>query len=209
MDDVEKFRKHHGKLPADLTIPEIAENATRPGTAANPGPLDGWDNPLKYELHGDTFTVCSLGRDGRPGGVGLDADLCGPRQDDAPPKDPHASLFLDRPERPTFWQFVTVWDPEEIKGNNVLMWAALCVVLAFGLMLVTSWPLVQQARDQKQIDPALIAKYEKLYAVFDPHAPAADRAASLLTFCTNSIVLILASMLFAAYITFMHFQSGH
>ena len=55
----------------------------------------------------------------------------------------------------------------------------------------------------------MIAKYEKLYAAIDPQAPAADRAASLLMFCTNAIVLILASMVFAAFITFMHFQSGH
>ena len=85
-------------------------------------------------MHGDKFTICSLGRDGRPGGVGLDADSCGPRGNKSP-KDPNASLFLEDPQRPTFWQFVTVWDPGEIKGNNVLMSAAgLRQALAFGLM---------------------------------------------------------------------------
>ena len=123
MHAVEKFQKDHGKLPADLTVPEIAEHAWRPDTDAKLGPLDGWGNPLKYEVHGDKFTICSLGRDGRPGGVGLDADSCGPRENNSP-KDPNASLFLEDPQRPTFWQFVTVWDPGEIKGNNVLMWAA-------------------------------------------------------------------------------------
>lgn len=37
--------------------------------------LDAWGHPLQYTVDGDTYTITSFGRDGAPGGVGLDADL--------------------------------------------------------------------------------------------------------------------------------------
>ena len=155
----------------------------------------------------DKVTVCSLGRDGTPGGVGLDADICGLVPKDVS-KEAESAQFPAQ-ERPTFMQFLTTRDPQELSGNSVLMWATLCVVLAFGLMLITSWPLVRQTLDRSQTSPALIARYEKLYAVLDPDAPVADRAASLLSCSTNAIVLVLVSILFAGVITFFHIQSGH
>jgi hypothetical protein len=206
--DVEDFRKAHGKFPPDLKVPEIAQRAMRPGAAEKTGPLDAWNNPLKYEVHADKVTVCSLGRDGTPGGVGLDADICGLVPKDVS-KEAESARFPPQAERPTFRQFLTTRDLQELSGNGVVMWAALCVVLAFGLMLITSWPIIRQTLGRTQASPALIARYEKLYAVLDPDAPVADRAASLLSCSTNAIVLVLASLLFSGVITIFHIQSGH
>lgn len=38
-------------------------------------PADGWDHPFEYQSDGNSFTLKSLGKDGKPGGEGLDADL--------------------------------------------------------------------------------------------------------------------------------------
>ncbi len=36
---------------------------------------DGWERPIEYVVEGGSYTLRSLGRDGEPGGVGLDCDL--------------------------------------------------------------------------------------------------------------------------------------
>jgi hypothetical protein len=38
-------------------------------------PLDGWGRPFLHSVEGREYVVTSLGRDGKPGGVGLDCDL--------------------------------------------------------------------------------------------------------------------------------------
>ncbi|WP_284052317.1 type II secretion system major pseudopilin GspG [Stakelama marina] len=38
-------------------------------------PADGWDHPFEYESNGSSFTLKSLGKDGKPGGQDLDADI--------------------------------------------------------------------------------------------------------------------------------------
>jgi hypothetical protein len=60
-------------------------------------PVDVWWNAIQYETNGDRFVVYSFGRDGRPGGDGLDGDLY-PRSSGRP-----------RPVA-TLWQFTA--DPE-------------------------------------------------------------------------------------------------
>lgn len=42
-------------------------------------PVDPWGNPYVYESTGSSFSLTSLGRDGKPGGEGLDADIGGAR----------------------------------------------------------------------------------------------------------------------------------
>jgi len=37
--------------------------------------LDGWSRFFAYAIDGNQYTITSLGRDGKPGGVGLDSDL--------------------------------------------------------------------------------------------------------------------------------------
>jgi hypothetical protein len=36
---------------------------------------DAWDRPLIYQIDDDGFSLTSLGKDGAPGGSGLDADV--------------------------------------------------------------------------------------------------------------------------------------
>ncbi len=38
-------------------------------------PLDAWGRPFVYSIDGTDFKLSSYGRDGKPGGIGLDADL--------------------------------------------------------------------------------------------------------------------------------------
>ncbi|MCF6457522.1 type II secretion system major pseudopilin GspG [Pseudoalteromonas sp. MMG024] len=38
-------------------------------------PLDPWDNPYFYQQQGNSYTLMSLGRDGKQGGEELDSDI--------------------------------------------------------------------------------------------------------------------------------------
>ena len=55
-------------LPVNLNVLPIREGYTNRTT-------DGWKRPLTYRIDtNDTFTLSSLGRDGKVGGTGDDAD---------------------------------------------------------------------------------------------------------------------------------------
>jgi len=41
----------------------------------NGSPLDGWGRPFLYSVDGTRYVITSLGRDAKPGGIGLDCDL--------------------------------------------------------------------------------------------------------------------------------------
>ena len=77
----------------------------------------GGDDPFYYEVKDGEYLVYSLGRDGQPGGVGLDADMYSNNRDES-------SLM------PTFAQFITTKDKEEIVGSNVFMWAGTSCMLS-------------------------------------------------------------------------------
>jgi hypothetical protein len=59
--DIAEYREEEGQLP--------------PAIDALPHAEDGWGRLFIYEIEGDDYTLTSLGRDGQPGGVGLDCDL--------------------------------------------------------------------------------------------------------------------------------------
>lgn len=40
-------------------------------------PLDAWGRPYEYSAQGGAFTIKSFGKDGKPGGEGVDADIEG------------------------------------------------------------------------------------------------------------------------------------
>ena len=59
----------HGRLPTDLNMLPIRQGYANRST-------DGWKRALNYTVNGDAkFTLSSLGRDGRIGGTGDDADI--------------------------------------------------------------------------------------------------------------------------------------
>ncbi len=80
------YRLDNGDYPT--TEQGLAALATRPTAAPVPAnwhgegylpdvPVDPWGNPYVYKSPGDTgaFDLMTLGKDGEPGGEGLDADL--------------------------------------------------------------------------------------------------------------------------------------
>lgn len=59
----------HHRLPDNLSdLPKLIDNRSE-------SIVDGWGRPIQYEEDGQTVTLLSLGKDGRPGGAGLDTDI--------------------------------------------------------------------------------------------------------------------------------------
>ena len=90
--------------------------------------VDRWDRPYQYRAEGNNYTLFSLGRDGKPGGVGLDEDL--DVRDSIPQKDGHFQL----PDVgvPTLRQFTF-----ECGTGGVRLVSALAGVFAFVACLVS------------------------------------------------------------------------
>lgn len=73
-DAIPEYQKEHGSLPASLR--DLSDLDKRGFELTVDGrPLDEWGHPIRYEVTEDICNVYSLGRDGQPGGVGLDAEL--------------------------------------------------------------------------------------------------------------------------------------
>lgn len=133
---IDAYAQEKQVLPSslrDLSLPEDAYV----GTDKTGVPLDRWDRPLQYATNGSDYGVTSYGRDGQPGGVGLDYDLS---RDDLP-KDSsrHASTSpwswkLPQRSTPTFWQFVS--DRGEFANTGAGGMMALLSVLAGAVAFV-------------------------------------------------------------------------
>jgi len=71
--DIQDYHKQNGKWPASLDVvgldPDYPDN--------NDGNVwvDSWGRPYVYRLTKNGYTLMSYGRDGKPGGVGLDSDI--------------------------------------------------------------------------------------------------------------------------------------
>ncbi len=114
------YHETHGVLPDDLAeIPDAYAMLNQPGEPL----LDSWGNPFQYRCEGQTFELFSYGRDGRPGGVGLDADL-----------------YHDQRNRelaqPTFQQFFLTNDESEVVRNSFLRAGLMagCLVVFFTML---------------------------------------------------------------------------
>jgi general secretion pathway protein G len=80
------YRLDNGAYPTtDQGLKALVEKPTTPPLPASwpeggylSAPAeDGWGKPYEYRSDGATFTIRSLGRDGKEGGEGVDADLSG------------------------------------------------------------------------------------------------------------------------------------
>jgi general secretion pathway protein G len=80
------YRLDNGNYPtSEQGLKALVEKPTTapvPGSWAQGGylsapPLDAWQKPYEYQSDGMSFTIRSLGRDGKPGGEGVDADIDG------------------------------------------------------------------------------------------------------------------------------------
>ena len=83
------------------------------------GFVDGWQRPYLFSENGTNFLITSLGRDGKPGGRGVDADLTD--------KNP-----WPKEAWPTFSQF---WSNEHF--NGMIHTSIVCGILAGFLSLLT------------------------------------------------------------------------
>lgn len=66
---VQKHRNEHGKLPR--TLSEVKNSDFEDIDKWR----DAWQHPIVYQQQGDKYSIVSYGRDGKAGGIGLDADL--------------------------------------------------------------------------------------------------------------------------------------
>lgn len=80
------YRLDNGDYPTtDQGLKALVEKPTAPPIPANwaqggylsDAPLDAWGKPYVYKSENGGFTIRSLGKDGKPGGEGIDADIDG------------------------------------------------------------------------------------------------------------------------------------
>jgi len=101
------YAREHGQFPDSLEqLPDLKEGWH---------PVDPWKHPYQYGKTADGYRLLSLGRDGKPGGVGLDADIDSEQGDD---------ILIE----PTLSQFLF-----EAKGGRTLFNVAIVASLFAGL----------------------------------------------------------------------------
>lgn len=78
------YRLDNGQYPTtEQGLKALAQKPSTPpipsawpeGGYVSETPVDAWGNPYVYSSTGSSFELKSLGKDGQPGGEGLDADL--------------------------------------------------------------------------------------------------------------------------------------
>ncbi len=74
-EQLEAFQKACSKLPSELN--ELTKEAPcwRPPTLDSDVMIDGWSRPIQYKAEGASYTLRSLGADGKEGGDEFDRDL--------------------------------------------------------------------------------------------------------------------------------------
>lgn len=113
VEAVAEYKNSNGSSPRSLTDLDGENNRWYQDGVW----IDGWGNPLASTYDGVTLLVTSYGRDGKPGGTGLDHDLT-----NLNPK-PDASL-------PTFRQFLF-----QMPSGQIQMWCAVIGVVLFTVVL--------------------------------------------------------------------------
>ncbi len=73
-EEIETYKQQTGTIPTSLDDLDVLEEASRRFGEAAPHE-DGWGRPFIFETDGKDCLVISYGRDGKPGGAGLDHDL--------------------------------------------------------------------------------------------------------------------------------------
>ena len=118
------FNRQHDRYPQSLDdLPDFKDWRLR----------DRWKHPYHYSRTETGFRLLSLGRDGKPGGLGLDADI---------DSEVENTIRID----PTFSQFL--W---EGVGSATLLWvaliASLCALLAcYRTAGPRGWPIFMREK---------------------------------------------------------------
>jgi len=113
------IKSYHEKFKTDPKSLKDLEAITNESPVSADDLLDGWGHPFVFSYAGTKFLATSYGRDGKPGGQGLDADL--------------TSTNWDSPAAvPTFRQFLF-----EMHLTGVIMSCLVCGGLAGLLACLT------------------------------------------------------------------------
>jgi hypothetical protein len=129
---IQAYQKAKVALPR--TLRQLADDPKSDVHAGEDGTIcDSWGYPLVYAVRGNRFLLVSYGRDGKPGGEGVDCDLS-----NVNPRPPQSRL--------TFRQFIEFGDPTPL--------AAVSGILACLVALFT----IRPADVTRQGAPRLIAK---------------------------------------------------
>ncbi len=109
---IDAYQREKNSLPDTLTgLAPVGEGDWRMNETG--AAVDGWWRPFHYWTDGTRYRIISYGRDGKPGGVGLDRDIS---SDNLRPKD----------TAPTFKQFFT--DP---RARRMLVVCAMSGLIGF------------------------------------------------------------------------------
>ncbi|HBE71277.1 MAG TPA: hypothetical protein DDW52_24280 [Planctomycetaceae bacterium] len=112
---IEAYREEHSTFPESLVvIPKVHQSWRLPDGP----PTDDWGTPFVYNTSNTEFTLRSLGRDRKPGGVGLDADI------DA--REPKTGITLA-----TFSQFFTETDSSEVDRGGFTTAGLIAAIVVF------------------------------------------------------------------------------
>lgn len=84
------YHESHGSYPESLADPTFEFPYGNDSDMLK----DLWNKPIQYTVESDGFRLSSFGRDGVPGGIGLDSDW----SYDSPDAEPDQSPFRDKPD---------------------------------------------------------------------------------------------------------------
>ncbi|QDU02644.1 Bacterial type II secretion system protein G [Gimesia chilikensis] len=134
---IREYQKTQGSLPEKLTdLPQVRESKGSLEEVL----MDGWDRPLQYHPQETSYELFSFGRDGKPGGIGLDADL-----------------YLDKRNRElaivTFSQYLQEDDDSNVKRNTFLGVATEAGTLVALAIFISFW-MAEKSEDKKSGTPA-------------------------------------------------------
>ncbi len=105
---LDAYQQEKHTLPRTLTGLIPVKEDTFFQTNESGAPIDAWGRPLHYWTDGAHYRVTSYGRDGKPGGLGLDYDLTSDETKVAAAKTGFGTSRLKlKQAAPTFRQFVS------------------------------------------------------------------------------------------------------
>lgn len=137
---IERFRNQHARLPA--TLAEVLRGPNERDTYHDP--KDAWGCAIAYRVKGEVYSLVSTGRDGRPGGVGLDADIL--LSGGSLSNDSAASTILASPPV-TFGQFLAV------KSHRPMV--VICLIFGAVTSFVSYWLLQIKGLTGDQATPTV------------------------------------------------------
>jgi hypothetical protein len=130
---IDNYHAETGQLPQQLGDVVAACQTDRDRDLITYYCKDSWENPIEYTTDGETYELVSYGRDGKPGGMGLDADRT--RHNPRP-----------REAYPTLSQILATHYADRIVGVTLISGAValiLGLVAAFSPPFTKNWHLLE------------------------------------------------------------------